>query len=187
MPQSIDEKTFKDEVASLIPELNLIQDEKIREATLQVWCSAMEAGGWNPSDLDKIPFTLLIDPCPASFLTHTRSVAAMAHKMGETINKLYDKDKIRIRMDVLVSGAILHDVGKLLEYAKENEKVVQSRQGKLLRHPFSGAAIAFGKGLPDEVLHIIAMHAKEGNLGKRIPEAIIVHHADFVNFEPFHK
>ena len=38
-------------------------------------------------------------------------------------------------------------------------------------------------GLPAEVLHIIAMHAGEGNLGKRIAEAVIVHHCDFIHFE----
>ena len=31
---------------------------------------------------------------------------------------------------------------------------------------------------------MIAYHSKEGDLGKRTVEAIIIHHADFVNFEP---
>ena len=34
-------------------------------------------------------------------------------------------------------------------------------------------------------INIIAYHAKEGDLAKRSVEAIIVHHADFVSFEPF--
>ena len=29
------------------------------------------------------------------------------------------------------------------------------------------------------------LHRKEGDLGKRTVESIIVHHADFVSFEPF--
>jgi hypothetical protein len=32
---------------------------------------------------------------------------------------------------------------------------------------------------------MIATHAKEGNLGKRTVESLIVHHADFMSFEPF--
>jgi len=57
----------------------------------------------------------------------------------------------------------------------------------LVRHPFSGIAIADRFGLPPEVQHIIGTHSKEGDLGKRTVESIIVHHADFVSFEPFQK
>jgi len=38
--------------------------------------------------------------------------------------------------------------------------------------------------LPEKVVHAIAVHAKEGDGGYRCPEAVIVHHADFMNFEP---
>ncbi len=94
-------------------------------------------------------------------------------------------DEIKIDMDLLIAGAILIDVGKLLEYDKVDGNLTTSKAGKLLRHPFSGVSIADRFGLPPEVLHIIAYHAKEGDLAKRNVEAIIVHHADFVSFEPF--
>jgi hypothetical protein len=60
---------------------------------------------------------------------------------------------------------------------------VKSREGELLRHPISGAAFAFAHGLPQEVVHIIAAHSKEGDGTQRTIEAIIVNHADFVNFD----
>jgi CRISPR/Cas system-associated endonuclease Cas3-HD len=85
---------------------------------------------------------------------------------------------------VLVAGSILHDVGKLLEYRKTGKGYVKSHMGSLLRHPFSGQALAYKHDVPPEVLHMIAYHSKEGDLGKRTVEAIIIHHADFVNFEP---
>jgi putative nucleotidyltransferase with HDIG domain len=186
MITSVDRETVAVKVKKLIPEFDLIKDENLRNAAVNVWCDAMDAGGWTPEDLDNIPFTLLLDPCPASFLTHTRSVATVAYKAGETLRSFYNEDKLKINMDYLVCGAILHDVGKLLEYEKSGDKVVKSRNGKFLRHPFSGVGVAFGKGIPDEVLHMIATHAKEGDMGKRIPESVIIHHADFTNFEPFH-
>jgi hypothetical protein len=34
---------------------------------------------------------------------------------------------------------------------------------------------------------VIAAHAGEGNMVKRTTEAFIVHHADFMSFEPFKK
>jgi hypothetical protein len=76
-------------------------------------------------------------------------------------------------------------VGKLLEYEKVDGRAVQSDRGKSLRHPFTGVALAMECGVPDEVCHIIATHAAEGDLVKRTPEAFIVHHADFMAFEPF--
>ena len=64
-------------------------------------------------------------------------------------------------------------------------KLTTSNYGKVVRHPFSGVAIAARFDLPPEVQHIIGTHSKEGDLGKRTVESIIVHHADFVSFEPF--
>lgn len=47
--------------------------------------------------------------------------------------------ELPINMDVLISGAILADVGKLLEYELDKEgNARQGTYGKYLRHPFSG-------------------------------------------------
>ena len=61
----------------------------------------------------------------------------------------------------------------------------QSERGEALRHPFTGVALALECGVPDEVCHVIAAHAAEGDLVKRTTEAYIVHHADFMAFLPF--
>jgi hypothetical protein len=88
-------------------------------------------------------------------------------------------------MDTVIAGAILADVGKLLEYEKVEGKARQSKRGEALRHPFTGVAVAMMCGVPDEVCHIISAHAAEGDLVKRSTEAYIVHHADFMTFLPF--
>jgi 23S rRNA maturation-related 3'-5' exoribonuclease YhaM len=101
------------------------------------------------------------------------------------MNKFF-KDELPVDMDVLISGAILADVGKLLEYVlDENGNAVQGDYGKYLRHPFSVRSMAEECGVPPEVCHIIATHAGEGDLCKRTTEAYIVHHADFMTFLPF--
>src|SRR4030043_656051 len=91
-----------------------------------------------------------------------------------------------VNMDVLIAGALLADVGKVLEYELDNDgKTCQGKYGKYLRHPFSGVSLAEECGVPPEVCHIIAAHAHEGDLVKRTTEAYIVHHADFMTFLPF--
>ena len=96
------------------------------------------------------------------------------------------KGELPVNMDILISGAILADVGKMLEYEMDaSGKAVQGKYGQYLRHPFSGVSLAEACGIPAEVCHIIATHAGEGDLVKRSTEAYVVHHADFMTFLPF--
>jgi len=166
-------------------ELAWIKDDELRQKTAKTWELALERSVLSAADLNEIPFTLLVPDLKVSFMAHKRSVAHIAKDSGNQMNKFY-KDDLPVNMDVLISGAILADVGKLLEYVKdENGKVVQGTYGKYLRHPFSGVSLAEECGISAEICHIIAAHATEGNLVKRSTEAYVVHHADFMTFLPF--
>ncbi len=171
-------------ITTLIPEIEMIEDGQLREKVVEAWKKAILLGGWGEEDLLTIPFTLLIPDTPINLIMHTRAVTGCAIGVWDSYEKIYG-DLNPLRRDILLAGAILHDVGKLMEYEKREGKFVKSRRGKLLRHPISGAALAWSLGLPDEVCHIIAAHSKEGNHVKRIPEAFVVYHCDFANFEPF--
>ena len=142
----------------------------------------MERAGWGIKDLAEMPFTLLIKHTDVNLITHTRAVTLAALKIAEVLLAEYP-GKIVINRDYLLSGSLLHDVGKLFEYKREKGEFAKSREGELLRHPISGAAFAFSHGLPQEIIHIIAAHSKEGDGSRRTVEAIIVNHADFVNFD----
>jgi putative nucleotidyltransferase with HDIG domain len=179
---------MKDTVKGLWPELEWITDLSLREKTAKTWQTALEKSVLKPEDLEKIPFTLLCGPdLKVSFMAHKRCVVHMAKECGEKMNSFFGKE-LPVNMDVLISGAILADVGKLLEYELDSEgRAVQGRYGQYIRHPFSGVSLAEQCGVPPEVCHIIAAHAHEGDLVKRSTEAYIVHHADFMAFEPFKK
>ena len=118
-------------------------------------------------------------------MAHKRCVVHIAKESGEKMNEFF-KGELPVNMDVLISGAILADVGKMLEYEIDKDgKLIQGVYGQYLRHPFSGVSLAEECGIPPEVCHIIAAHAHEGDLVKRTTEAYIVHHADFMTFLPF--
>jgi putative nucleotidyltransferase with HDIG domain len=174
------------EITNLWPELMWIKNEDLREKTAKTWEVALEKSVLTAEDLQKIPFTLLAGPdLKVSFMSHKRCVVHVAKEAGEKMNAFF-KDDLPVNMDVLLSGAILADVGKLLEYELDKDgKSIQSKYGKYLRHPFSGVSLAEQCGVPADVCHIIATHAGEGNMVKRTVEAYIVHHADFMTFEPF--
>ena len=175
-----------DQILNLWPELMWIQDPDLREKTAKTWELALEKSILTPDDLQKIPFTLLAGPdLKVSFMAHKRCVVHIARESGNKMNEFF-RDDLSVDMDILISGAILADVGKLLEYELDKEgKSVQGKYGKYLRHPFSGVSLAEQCGVPAAVCHIIATHAGEGDIVKRTVEAYIVHHADFMTFEPF--
>jgi len=178
------EKTMN--IKELWPELDWIQDKDLREKTAKVWELALERSVLSAEDLNVIQFTLLCGPdLKVTFMDHKRAVVHIARESGILMTKFFKND-LPVNMDILISGAILADVGKLLEYVLEkNGKAIQGTYGKLLRHPFSGVAIAEECGIPAEVCHIIATHAGEGDMVKRTTEAYIVHHADFMTYLPF--
>ena len=175
---------MREAVEKLWPEIGWIENPELREQVTQAWIRAFEQSPLEPADLEEIPFTLLVPNCPATFMEHKRCVVHVARNSAESMREFLGR-ALKIDMDTVIAGAILADVGKLLEYEKVDGKAQQSDRGKALRHPFTGVALAMECGIPDEVCHIIAAHAAEGDLVNRSTEAYIVHHADFMTYLPF--
>jgi len=175
---------MKEQLLDLIPEFNLISNENLKEKTLNVWIKAIKMGNWNIEDLTRIPFTLLLKDITINYVEHVRGVCGICEKAEKVLKEIYN-DRVIINRDYLIAGALLHDIGKLLEIEEKNGNFQKSVAGKSLRHPFSGVGLCFDEGIPHEIMHMIACHSKEGDFGKRTPEAAILHHADFSNFDIF--
>jgi putative nucleotidyltransferase with HDIG domain len=176
---------MRESIQSLWPEIEWISNLQLRQQVTETWIKAFERSPLKPDDLNRIPFTLLVPNCPITFMEHKRCVVHIARDSAEAMQKFMGR-ALPIDLDTVVAGAILADVGKLLEYELGPDgNARQSERGEALRHPFTGVALALECGVPDAVCHIIAAHAAEGDLVKRSTEAFIVHHADFMAFLPF--
>ncbi|UCC11073.1 MAG: HD domain-containing protein [candidate division WOR-3 bacterium] len=162
----------KNTIVELFPEINDIQDEKLRQGVIDAWLLAVRKGAWKR--IDDIPFTLLI-PTKKNLIEHTRTVTRMAVALAQ------ERDDVNV--DIVRCGGLVHDVGKLLEYARKGNKVVKSTLGSMIRHPVSGYSLVLEAGLPMEIAHIVAAHSTEGEKVKRSREAIIINHCDFVDFD----
>jgi hypothetical protein len=92
-------------------------------------------------------------------------------------------DRYGIDRDTLIAGALLADVGKLIEFRKEGGKYEWASMYQYLRHPFTGVGLCFKHDIPEAVMHVVATHSWEGDKFKRRPESIIFHHADFTDFD----
>ena len=65
---------MSEDILKSIPEFNLIKDSDLKEKVLKVWNIALAAGVWEVSNLQRMPFTLLIEPCPCNMIEHIRGV-----------------------------------------------------------------------------------------------------------------
>jgi 3'-5' exoribonuclease len=98
----------------------------------------------------------------------------------------------KLDRDLLYTGALLHDVGKIRTYDYDKVKIEMSRDSVLLDHLFMSAdmvndrmkSLKFSEELSQQVLHLILSHHGKVSLGwgstvnPKLPEAVALHHAD---------
>ena len=174
---------MKELVVKLLPEVNDIKDSSLRDKVIACWVEAIEYRGWTEELLSNMPFTLLAKNVKITFIDHVRAVCRMCTACDNVLNEIHGDQKTPVNHDYLIAGALLADVGKLMEFEIVDGKPTKSDYGKHIRHPFSGVGLAFKHNLPSEVMHVIATHSKEGAGEKRLPESIIFHHCDFIDFD----
>ena len=154
-------------------QLGWIKDKDLKDKVIQIWQEAAKRGKWD--NIEDAPFTLLIEDS-GKLTDHTKRITNLA-------KAVFDQRTENLNLDYLIAGALLHDVGKLLEYDKKDGKYVKGDYGKKFRHPVSGALLAKEFGLNDVIILIIYGHSHEGDNLKRSPEGVIVNHCDFIDFE----
>ena len=123
-------------------------------------------------------------------LEHTLSVTKIAIALIDHYHKMYPESKKTISRQLVVAGAILHDIGKVREYESEFGSLQHSVAGELMGHAILGRDILreAAKGLEIEPMvlshleHIIVSHQRFADWGAAKPpmslEAMLVHHAD---------
>ena len=179
--------TVTREIEQLFPDLASIRDADLRGRVAAVWDEAISTGcggkGWSVAELRVIPFTLLAGDIDLTFIEHLNSCVKQCIAIERVLGEVFGT-RVPIDHDHLIAGALLADVGKLLEYDKDAQgRVIKGSFGEMLRHPFSGVALCYKHGIPPEVMHIVATHSHEGEKVQRSIESIIFHHADFVDFD----
>jgi 3'-5' exoribonuclease len=127
-------------------------------------------------------------------LTHTLEVVRMAIAATD-IYMQYSSAKSYVNtpidMDLLVAGALLHDIGKLTEY-RSFPMASRTVRGRLVGHLAEGVTFvnSYNMLLPQgervrdltELIHIIeASHGEAGGMLPCTLEAIIVHNADMMS------
>src|SRR4030042_6016630 len=110
----------KKEIESVFSEeLQWIKDNNLKQKVINVWIEAANRGNWK--SINDAPFTLLIENS-GKLTDHTKRITNLA-------KAVYNLRKEKLNLDFLIAGALLHDVGKLLEYVKKEDKIVKGEYG----------------------------------------------------------
>ncbi len=171
----------------LMPELDLLENEEDKELVLNVWQEAINAQNWGEKGLENSGIsTVMRKGCPENLMTHTRHVTVACASLYKSIEPMFAEVGKCNREDLLV-GALLHDVGKLLEMDYVDGKVVHTHYGDLFTHPVSGAYLAKKHGANQNVVHMVLTHSNslspEGPKAFNTPESLILKYLDEICYK----
>jgi 3'-5' exoribonuclease len=130
-------------------------------------------------------------PFCGGLLEHTLSVTHTCLQLVEKYAAYYTELRPPLNRDLVVAGAVLHDIGRVLEFGGEGALVEPTVPGRLFGHLFLGrdlvrdTARELGDVNPDLVQmleHIVVAHLTLPEWGSPrlpvLPECLIIHHAD---------
>jgi putative nucleotidyltransferase with HDIG domain len=170
-------------VRESLPELDEIHDAELRHKVVEALALA----------LSETEFTRLEELRPSgNFNTplmrrgtqadHFRGVARMAIALADGLEAVMGP--LGIDRDVLLAGALCHDLGKPYEFSARNLARWQADPSAAglpaVRHPAYGVHLALSAGLPEAIVHIVGAHSMhaEGSFVQPSLENVIVQYAD---------
>ena len=124
-------------------------------------------------------------------LEHTLSVTRIVILLYEHYCRTYPRLKTQLSKPLLVAGAILHDIGKIIEMEYNAVTPLHTTGGELIGHPILGRdlvqkyapLVELDPQIRFQLEHIILAHPRFTDWGAVKPpmslEAMIVHHADY--------
>jgi putative nucleotidyltransferase with HDIG domain len=182
----LDRSAITDELRARVrkelPEVDEIRDPELAAKVVEAWALALASSSFGAiAEIEPSGNPGVNTLKRGSQTDHIRGVTRMALALAEQLQaQLPD---LRIDRDILIAGALCHDVGKPWEFDPANRRRWESdpRAGGLpaIRHPAFGVHVCLTVGLPEEVAHCAAAHSGEGELLVRSLENTIVHHADY--------
>jgi 23S rRNA maturation-related 3'-5' exoribonuclease YhaM len=163
------------------PEIMLIPDGSLRTRAVEAWSYALCC-----SDFQRItdippegnPGAPVL--CQGTQADHVRGVVRLTKAIAEEFTQSHPQ--VAIDWDILMAGAVCHDVGKPYEFDPSNRARWQASPADsgspTFRHSVFGMHVCLTVGLPDEVAHIAVGHSFEGLHMGVSAECMLVRQAD---------
>ena len=162
-----------------------IADEPLRRLVLALLDKYAEPLQRLPATRDRF------HPFAGGLLEHTLAVTRSAVQLAERYAAHYTELKPPLNRDLVAAGAVLHDIGRVLEFGGEAQAPSVTVPGRLAGHLLLGrdlvrdAAREQGDVNPELVQmleHVVLTHLGLPEWGSPrlplVPECLIIHHAD---------
>jgi putative nucleotidyltransferase with HDIG domain len=166
-----------------LPEINDIKNPDLRAKAIDAWAYSLAGSSFKRiSDMpgEGNPNVFVLKHGDQS--KHLRGVAHVAMALVDEFEATFPH--VDVDRDIVLTGALCHDVGKPYEFDPVNLKrwnADPSQSGQpALRHSVYGAHVCLAVGLPEEIAHIALGHSMEGQHIGLSTECYIVRHADHV-------
>jgi putative nucleotidyltransferase with HDIG domain len=164
-----------------LPELGDIGGTDLRRQAIEAWAFALSHSSFGRiSDIPPGGNPGMNVLKRGSQADHLRGVARLALQIVDTF--IAQRPEVSINRDVVLCGALCHDVGKCYEFDPENlarwEQDPAATGQPTLRHTVFGTYVCLAVGLPEEIAHIACAHSLEGQHIGVSSECMIVRHAD---------
>lgn len=176
------------DIYDIFPELDWLNDKQLKEKCADTWLEAISLAKWeDKGGFEQMPVVVsgLSKKCPETNVSHTRAVTRLAKAMYDELVEHYP-DAGTCDRDTVIAGAVMHDVGKLLEYDYVDGAYCFAPDHDKFNHPSIGAYLALKHGLPKDVVHIILAHSDLMSPGGekcfQTRESLIVKYADCMAF-----
>jgi len=169
------EQKDRDYILRLFPTIVKIKDRDLREKVIQTWFKA-----WKRSNFLQIEDVHQFEPARNRIhytnVDHTNQVCQACERMAAILAEVLE---LKLHMDYLLAGALLHDVDKMVIFDAQTGGWTEA--GRQTPHAVAGASMVRAEGLTEEVAHIIEAHStKFSPHPPKSIEALIVRHADLV-------
>ncbi|QLG63165.1 HD domain-containing protein [Halorarum salinum] len=166
-----------DDPADAFPSLDDVEDPTLRAGVRDAWAIALAESGWD--DLASVPWLPdeqeRLGLPDETLVEHVNDVVELSRSMAEVLG---GRRGDVVSTDLVLAGALIHDVSKLLEFAPDSPG--GTAYYDLLGHPYAGVHVCESAGLPVELSHVVLSHSRRTAVEPATMEAVLVARADAV-------
>jgi len=181
------------DLADVFPAYDEIGDADLRAGVRGAYALALAETEWD--DLRAVPWLpdeqARLGLPDETTIEHVNDVATLSTALADEL--LERRPDLGLDRDLVVAGALVHDISKLYEFSPEgaggvapedDEAAVDGSHGTdyydLLGHPYVGVHVCEAAGLPVVLSHIVLSHTGRTNVEPATLEATVVKRADEV-------
>lgn len=168
------------DVIGMFPQVADIKDTKLRQSVIDIWQELWAQSKWDdPADLPTS------GEIPYPNLPHSQCVVTMALAVADAFERHHN---VKVNRDYLIAAAVLQDASKVVEYEPGPDgKARHTKIGKSFPHGFWCAHLAAGKGLPEEITHVMLTHSPQAARFPDTLEGKILYYVDQLDVIAIHK